>query len=173
MSVLRSSPLTWAAVAASVILAVVSCAGPGRLFGKPRVSIAKIHIEKMGFSDQTSRVDVRVTNPNSVSMTITGIEGTIEVDGRPFARGVSTVTTEIPARGEAIVPVSLTASLSDVMALLKKFLKGGSEGLPYVITGNIHMAESFFLPDTIPFSSRGTFSPRGTKKGESSGQEGR
>jgi LEA14-like dessication related protein len=157
----------------AALLTIAACAGPGRLFEKPRVSIARVHINKMGFPDQTYRVDVRVTNPNSVSMTITGIEGTIEIDGRPFARGVSTVTTEIPARGEAIVPVSLTASLSDVMALLKKFLKGGSEGLPYVITGNIHMAESFFLPDTIPFSSWGTFSPRGTKKSESSGQEGR
>lgn len=166
----RTAPrLVWMLAA---LLAIASCAGPGRLFEKPRVSIAKIHIEKMGFPEQSYRVDVRVANPNSVSLMIEGVEGTLEVDGRTFAQGVSTVATRIPARGEAIVPLALTAKLSDVMTLLKRFLQGGGEELPYMIRGNIRLAESFFLPDTIPFSSHGTFSLQGITKGKSGGEAG-
>lgn len=163
---------SWFLIAAVALVAIISCAGPGRFFEKPRISIAKIRIEKMGFPDQVFRVDVRVTNPNTASFTITGVDGTMDVDGRPFARGVSTVTTQVPARGEAIVPVSLTASLSDVMAVLKKYLKE-KEGVTYTIKGTLHTADSFWLPKTIPFTSQGTFSLRGNGENEGGERGGR
>ncbi len=159
-------------IAVVVFLSIVSCAGPGRFFEKPRISIAKIRIEHMGVPDQVFRVDVKVANPNNVSLTITGAEGTLDIDGRTFARGISTVTTQIPARGEAIIPVSLTASLSDIIMVMKKYLKG-KKGVTYAIKGNLYTAKSIWLPSAIPFSSEGTLSPRGANGHDGGERSGR
>jgi LEA14-like dessication related protein len=154
---------------AAVMLALaVACAGPGRFLEKPSFSVAAIRIEKIGLVEEILEIDVRVLNPNDVSFILTGVEADLEVAKQHLARGVSQARITVPARGTAIVPLTMYASLGDMWKVSNSQRREGRK-VHCTLTGRLHTSGGFLVPDTIPFAAKGTFSLWG--KDEHQGME--
>ena len=144
-------------------LAIAGCAGIGKQLEPPRVSLANIRAEEISGLETAFEVQMRVFNANDVSLTVTGIKAELDINGQPFATGVSNAPVEIPSYGTELVTVTVYSS---VIKMFKSVygLKG-SEELKYRLNGKISVsAGNNMMPTSLPFESEGQVSlkpPRG------------
>lgn len=137
------------------IFLTLGLAGCASLFDRdaPRVSVAGIEpIQGQGLELRFS-VKLRVQNPNETPINYDGIALDLELDGKPFASGVTDAHGTLPRFSETVVNVPLTVSafaaarqafgLSDV-------IQRGT--VPYVVRGKL--AGSMF--GSVRFTSSGT-----------------
>ncbi|KAF0811822.1 hypothetical protein IGB42_03632 [Andreprevotia sp. IGB-42] len=127
---------------------LAACAGIPEHFEKPRLSIADVRLKQAGLLEQRFVLTLRVQNPNKVDIPIDGLDTTLAIAGKPLAQGVSHERVTLPALGEALVPVEVTANLS---GLLKAWRAVQGEG-KYTLAGRL------FVPmraDGVPFAYEG------------------
>ena len=91
--------LLWAA-------GIAGCAGLGKPLETPRVSLADIQVQQSKGLETTFLVHLRVTNPNEVDLEIKGVECDLEINGKPFAYGISSTQVKVPAFGSETIPVA-------------------------------------------------------------------
>jgi len=133
------------------VLVLIGCSGlqPSR----PRldVTLADITLTQVGFFEQQYRVDLRVQNPSDNAVAIDGFAYQIEINGKPFARGVSDQSATVPRFGEAVLSASAVSSLSGVVQQIRQLTSGFPDKLRYRVSG------TFSVPGAaaIPFDQRG------------------
>lgn len=135
-------------------LAIAGCAGVGARLDPPRVSLANIQIKEVTGLETAFEIKMRVFNANEVALNVKGIGAELEVNGQPFATGVSNTPVEIPAYGSELVTFT---AYSSVLKMFKSVygLKT-SEELTYRLKGKIRVsAGSNMMPATLPFESQG------------------
>lgn len=119
-----------------MLLWLAACAGMAGLSQKPEVSLAGLDLLEFGLIEQRFALKLRIRNPNDVALSITGVNFAIELDGQPFASGVSDKAVTVPRQGDAVLEVTATSNLSGVLKQLREFRKGG-RALDYRLTGRI------------------------------------
>ena len=140
----------------SVVLGVVlfGCAGLGTRLEPPRVTLADIKIEEIKALEAITKVELRVVNPNNVSLEIDGVDCTIQLNNRPFGSGVLNTKTTVPPRDTALVPMTIYSSIIEVgRGILES---RGDRAFTYKIKGRLHLGGG--LPSVLPFSSEGDIS---------------
>jgi LEA14-like dessication related protein len=130
------------------------CAGLGARLEPPRVTLADIKVEEIKALEAITQVELRVVNPNDVSLEINGVDCTIQLNNRPFGTGVLNTKTTVPPRDTALVPMTIYSSLIDVGRGI--FESRGDGKFTYKIKGRIHLGGG--LPSILPFSSEGELS---------------
>lgn len=129
----------------------------------PKVSVADINVKSLGVLEQRFDLDLRVTNPNDFDLKIEGLDFDLEVNGRPFAKGLSSVSTLIPAASSTIMQVeAITQSkniISQVKTLPFEMLK---EGVPYRVKGRVKTDRT----DWLPFEHKGVYGAESKPKGQ-------
>ena len=127
----------------------------------PKVSVAEVGVKSLGLLEQRFDVGLRVSNPNDFDLTIEALEFELELNGRPFATGLSQVSTRIAAASSTLLRIDATTQSKDLIrqieALSPESLK---EGVPYRIRGRLKTDRS---PSWMPFDHTGV-SGRGEKK---------
>lgn len=73
----------------AALLVVSGCAGFGQRLETPRVNLIHIRVQEVRFLETILEVQLRVFNTNDVALKIKGIECELELNGQPFAVGVS------------------------------------------------------------------------------------
>ena len=138
-----------------LLLTIFGCAGVGQRLEPPRVKMANIRPESFNFLETVFEVQLRVFNTNDTPLTIRGVESEIEINGKPFAFGVSVSDVEIPAYGTALLPMRVYSSVFDII----KSAVGlqNQDQLNYHIKGKLRLGGSAF-PSTLPFESEGHIS---------------
>lgn len=144
-------PKPTALLALVVALALGACAGPLAPVQPPSVSVAGVGFGNPGLFEQQLRLDLRVSNPNRFGLDVEGVRFALALAGDEFAQGFTSAGFELPALGEAVVPVTIavpTNRLIDrVMAL------GTGRTLDYRLSGEVLLAHRFAPP--IPFTREG------------------
>lgn len=138
-------------------LAIAGCAGVGKQLEPPRVSLANIRVEEVSGLETAFEIQMRVFNANDVDLKVKGIKAELDINGQPFATGVSNAPVEIPSYGTELVTVT---AYSSVIKMFKSVygLKG-SEELKYRLNGKISVsAGNNMVPITLPFESEGQVS---------------
>ena len=138
-------------------LAIAGCAGVGKQLEPPRVSLANIRVEEVSGLETAFEIQMRVFNANDVDLKVKGIKAELDINGQPFATGVSNAPVEIPSYGTELVTVTVYSS---VIKMFKSVygLKG-SEELKYRLNGKISVsAGNNMVPITLPFESEGQVS---------------
>ncbi|MBP1716382.1 MAG: Succinylglutamate desuccinylase/aspartoacylase (Modular protein), partial [Deltaproteobacteria bacterium] len=100
------------------LAAVSFLAGCAHLFGRaeaPRVNIANIVPKEVKLFEQVFSLDLRVMNPTNREITIRGVVFDLEVNGQPFARGVSNLTTTIGPFASEILQVEAVTTLASLL----------------------------------------------------------
>ena len=138
-----------------LLLIIFGCATVGERLEPPRVKMANIRPESFNLLETVFEVQLRVFNTNDSSLHIKGVESEIEINGKPFAYGVSVSDVEVPAYGTALLPLRVYSSVFDII----KSAVGlqNQDQLNYHMKGKLRLGGSAF-PSTLPFESEGQIS---------------
>jgi LEA14-like dessication related protein len=116
----------------------------------PEVHLVDLRPIQGGLFEQRVRLDLRVVNPNDRELAARGLDLELELNQRPFARGVSRERFQVPALGEARVSVEASTSTIDLLQQVvglgqprsfdyrlhgRMFVDGASDGLAFDQTG--------------------------------------
>ena len=94
--------------------------------------------------DDTLRL--RVQNPNDVDLPIRGLTFDVELNGQPFAKGLSDQAVVVPRFGEAVLEVKATSNLGSVLRQLRELRESGRERVDYRMFGRITLDGLGSLP---------------------------
>lgn len=132
-----------------ILLLPAACA---RLAVKPpSVTVAGIEIIEAGFLEQRFAFKLRVQNPNEMDIPLQGLSFAVEINGRPFARGVSDQVVTIPRLGEEVIDVTAASTITGLLRLVDEWRRGDTTSLSYRISGTLSTA----LPGGIDFEESG------------------
>lgn len=131
---------------------LAGCSSLGELKEKPRVSIAGVEVLDGGFFEQRYRLQLRVQNPNPVDLPIRGVDYQVEINGKPFATGLSNRSLTVPRYGTGVLEVDGTSNLGALLRQLKDFDFLREQSLPYVIRGTLRVTNHDI---SVPFEHRG------------------
>ncbi|HUX14523.1 MAG TPA: LEA type 2 family protein [Spirochaetia bacterium] len=95
-------------VALFIVAGVPGCAslkGLGNLVEKPRAQVTKAEVEKLNFEGAQIGVDVKITNPNAIGVSLSGFSYAFAVNGVSFITGDFTQGFSIAANGDSTVHV--------------------------------------------------------------------
>ncbi|ACD16336.1 LEA type 2 family protein [Paraburkholderia phytofirmans] len=122
---------------AIVALTLHGCAG---LFGGDpvRVNVAGIEpIDSQGL-EMRFNVKLRVQNPNDSAVSFNGVSLDLELNGKPFASGVSDQVGTVPRYGETVVNVPLTVPAFAAVRQAFAFAGATQSGqIPYILRGKL------------------------------------
>lgn len=108
----------------------------------PRVSLVSIKPLDMQMLEQRFVLELRILNPNSVAIPVSGLSYALEINQREFAYGVSQQAVSIPPYGEALLQVEVVSNLLNVMRQLQQLGDSpGDGGLEYRLHGKIGLAD--------------------------------
>ena len=143
----------------ALVLALLLAGACAQTVQRPKldVSIAELGAAKIAVLEQTYVLKLRVQNPNPIDISTDGVSFSIEINGKPFARGVSNESVTIPRLGEAMVAVQAVSDLSGLIQQMRGIEGAATSGLRYRLTGR------FFSGDTpFPFDYSGSIKPPST-----------
>ena len=152
----------WAALIGLAAL-TAGCAGLGKPLETPRISLANIQLLETSGMESAFMVQLRVQNPNEVDLDIRGVDCDIEINGKPFAYGMSNTPVRISAYGSDTVPVKVYTSVIDIFRGLLNLQ--GREDLSYQVKGRVRMSGGAFMPSSLPFNAQGTISVKDLSPG--------
>jgi len=134
---------------------IFGCAGMGQRLEPPRVKLANIRVQEFNVLETVFEVRLRVFNTNDTALQVKGIECELEINGQPFAIGVSDADVIIPSYGTQLLPLHVYASVFDII----KSVQGlhSQDQLKYQIKGKIRLGTGAF-PSVLPFDSEGYIS---------------
>jgi len=158
----RSSLQTTVVALIVTAIGLIGCAGVDKQLEPPRVSLANIRVEEVSGLETAFEIQMRVFNANDVDLKVKGIKAELEINGQPFATGVSNAPVEIPSYGTELVTITVYSS---VIKMFKSVygLKG-SEGLKYRLNGKIRVsAGNNMMLTSLPFESEGQVSLKAPK----------
>ena len=141
---------------------LAGCAGFGKTLEPPRINLSNVQFQESKALETVLQIELRVFNTNEVPIKVKGLDCDLELNGKSFAKGVSSVDQEIPAFGTATVPVTLYSSVVDIfrgiMGLHKK------EKLKFGVSGRLRLEGGFLIPSTFPFKAEEELALEGLDK---------
>ena len=118
------------------------------------VTIADIKPIEMSVLEQRFAVKVRLLNPNDVDIAFDGVAFDLEINGKPFAKGVSSQSSLVPRFGEALVDLQMVSGLHNILRQIAELQKGDLSSVSYRIKGRLHPVGGLGF---IPFDATGEF----------------
>lgn len=136
-------------LACLLLVAMVGCASWLMKGEPPEVLVTNVTpLEGTAF-EQRLQVDLRIRNPNDFDLFVTGIDFTLNLNGKRLARGLGNTTITVPRLSDAVVSVQTSTSTFDVVRQLLSFSQ--TQDLSYNIMGLLHLKDG-----RLPFDSSGT-----------------
>ncbi len=118
----------------------------------PTVSVAAVKPLNFSLTSQKLAFTLRVNNPNSFDLPMESLTFSANLGGEHLAQGSSVNKVTIPAKGEAMLNVTVEAGLSKIINKLDAILKQQATELDYDVTGVVKLAN---WPANIPFNVEG------------------
>ncbi len=148
-----TTPLSLIIAIGVLILLLNGCAGVGKQLEPPRISLAHIQPQQFTGLEAVFQIQIRVFNTNDVDLKVKGIEAELEINGQPFATGVSKADVKLPAFDTALVPVTIYSSVLDIVKGIHGFQN--AEQLTYRLKGKLRVGGENMMSTTLPFESEG------------------
>ena len=140
-----------AAAAASTLILLSGCAGPGSLVSAPSVDLRNVEITELDLSGQTFLLAFDVDNPNPFPLPVSSITYGVELDGYRFAGGSASGGFTVPASGSAEFAISVELNLLKTAPPLLYIVKDSLEReIPYELRGEFGLD----IPATTPLRFR-------------------
>jgi LEA14-like dessication related protein len=125
-------------------LGLTACSGLPFNAVAPKVSVADVGLKHLGLFEQHLDVGLRISNPNDFDLSIEALEFELEVNGRPFASGLSNQAMRVPAMASAMLRVDTFLQSKDLILQFKILSQGALKvGVPYRVKGRIKTDRSF------------------------------
>jgi LEA14-like dessication related protein len=144
---------------------LAGCAGVGKHLEPPRISLAQIQVQEFTGLEAVFQIKLRVFNTNDIDLNVKGIEADLEINGKPFATGVSQATVKIPSFGTELVPIIVYSSVVDIVKGIHGLQE--AEQLKYRLKGKLRVSGKNLMSTTLPFESAGQVKLNESPAGES------
>lgn len=115
---------------------------------KPSIELISVSPLNISLSEQKLRFKLKVSNPNSFSLPIQSIDFIARFNQTDIASGKSKHTTLVPANGDAMLTLDVTAGIDRLMTTLQTLLQGQTLNMNYELAGSVKI-ENWSTP--IPF----------------------
>ncbi len=137
-------------------LGLAACTGLPWNAVAPKVSVADVAIKSLSLFEQHLDVGLRIGNPNDFDLTIETLEFDLEVNGHPFASGLSNTLTRVPAAASAVLRVDTFMKSNDLIQQFKSLSPAVlKDGVSYRVKGRIKTDRS---SRWLPFDHTGVYS---------------
>jgi LEA14-like dessication related protein len=149
-----------------VLLVGLSLAGCASLAYREPVRINVVGLEPIPGEGMEMRfkVKLRVQNPNETAIDFDGLALDLDLNGRPFASGVSDRAGSVPRFGEALIEIPVSVSAIAVVRQALGVIEGTDDGraeVPYALRGRLaggllggmHFSDSGTLKLPDPFKT--------------------
>jgi LEA14-like dessication related protein len=107
------------------------------------VTIADLKPIEIGVLEQRYAMKVRLLNPNDTEIAFDGVVFELEINGVPFAKGVTDQASVVPRFGEALIDVQLVSGLQNILRQINELTKGERTSLSYRIRGRLYYKGAF------------------------------
>jgi len=126
-------------LACLLLITLVGCASWLMKGEPPEVLVTNVTPLDGTAFEQRLQVDLRIRNPNDFDLLGTGIDFTLNLNGKRLARGLGNTAITVPRLSDTVVSVQTSTSTFDVVRQLLSFSE--TKGLSYDITGRLHMKD--------------------------------
>jgi LEA14-like dessication related protein len=134
---------------------VSGCASLFSMGEKPRVDIVNITPKEMRLMEQTFLMELRIQNPTETDLDITGLAFDLEINGQPFAKGVSNQSLKVDRLSTNTIQMEAYTGLTSILRQLAGAIKGSyTSGFKYRLKGFIYSGSPSVR---IPFDEAGEF----------------
>ena len=134
---------------------VSGCASLSSMGEKPRVDIVNIIPKEMRLMEQTFLIELRIQNHTETDLDITGLAIDLEINGQPFAKGVSNQSIKVERLSTKILKMEAYTGLTSILRQLAEAMKGSyTSGFKYRLKGSIYAGSPSIR---IPFDETGEF----------------
>jgi LEA14-like dessication related protein len=131
------------------------CASLFLMGEKPNVEIVSIMPKEMRLLEQTFAMELRIQNPTDTDLDINGMAFELEINGQPFAKGVSNQSVKVERLSTKVVQVEAYTGFTSLLRQLSEARKGGySSGFKYRLKGSVYAGSPSIR---IPFDEAGEF----------------
>jgi LEA14-like dessication related protein len=137
---------------------LAACSGLPLNAVAPKLSVADVRLRHFDLVEQRFDVGLKVENPNDFELTIEALEFELEVNGQPFAKGVSQAVTHVPASAATIVRIDAFTRSDDLMRQIRILPGALKDGVPYRIRGRVKTDKS---SRWLPFDHAGVYGGEG------------
>ena len=123
-----------------VVLVSLALAGCASLVHREPVRINVVGLEPIPGEGMEMRfkVKLRVQNPNETAIDFDGLALDLDLNGRPFASGVSDRTGSVARFGEALIEIPVSVSAIAVVRQALGVIEGdGKAEVPYALRGRL------------------------------------
>lgn len=117
----------------------------------PSVNVADIRLQDATLLEQRYRLQLRIQNPNPTELLIDGLSYEVEINGKPFAKGLSNRAVTVPRYGSELIEVEGTSTLFDVLRQLVELPKGQAKTVQYHLKGKLGLHSG----SRVPFDYQG------------------
>ncbi len=140
---------------------LAACSGLPLNAVPPKVSIADVEVKSLGLFEQKFDVGLRIANPNDFDLKIEGLDFDLEINGRPFASGLSRVSALVPAASNTVMRVEAIVQSKNLVRQIKTLPSETlKEGVPYRIKGRVKTDKASAW---LPFDHSGVYGGDGKK----------
>lgn len=121
----------------------------------PTIDLENLSLVSTGLLSQKLQLDIKIGNPNDFDIPLTGLAFQLEVNGQPFADGLSNQSVTVPRLSYATVPVVGNTS---TLSLLRQLMTlGDSDQIKYRLFGTAYISK-LGQNDAVPFQRKGSLS---------------
>lgn len=135
-----------------IALGLTACSGLPLNAVAPKVSVDGVDIKSLGLFEQRFEVGLRVNNPNDFDLTIEALDFELELNGHPFAKGLTRAMTRVPAATSSLVRVDAATQSTNLIQQIKTLPDALKGGVPYRIKGRV---KTDLSPRWLPFERNG------------------
>lgn len=121
-------------------LLLSACAGADlgqRELEPPLVTLADIQLHGAGLLEQRLGLVLRIRNPNPVDLPLDGLTVRLDIDGEPFATGISNEDVTVGALAEEMVTVEAVSATTVLLDQLRRVT--GLEEFDYRLSGTLFL----------------------------------
>lgn len=133
----------------------------------PSIQLSNLRLGNGGLLNQELLIEIRIGNPNNFELPLTGLTFELEVNGQPFADGLSNATVTVPRLGFATVPVTGNTNILSVFRQLM-FL-GKTDRITYRLHGTAYVGR-LGINQSVPYERKGELSLKDALPGLPNGQ---
>ncbi len=133
-------------------IAVAACTGMPVRMDPPSITVSDVRMGSAGVLEQMYLVKLRVQNPNDTDLEIKGVSFELELNDKPFAKGVSGKAVTVPRFGSEFVEVETVSGITNILRQLGALAGDvGTENFRYRIKGKLATRNA----GSIAFDERG------------------
>jgi len=140
------------------LFALISCANqPPMDFSnlkQPKINLIGLKLKSLSLTEQKLLVKLQIENPNDQGFSVASVDLAVALNGKEFAKGITTSPLSLVAKGTSTVEVDTSANVLGVLEQGAFFLQ--KKSIDYQVSGHLSVLPGVFSWVKLPLSYSGT-----------------